>query len=124
MPQDRDSGERAMRFGHSMAKRVADYLGAKLIEPSRSNKAIWNNRKINIKSAKLGNSKIGVTLNILDWADSIIAAIQEDATYFTLYEVTSKWFRGEMRPSRQPHVMMVSNVKISKAGTNIGPIKV
>lgn len=123
MPQDRETGKRAMLFGHSMAKKVADYLGATLVEPGRSNKAIWNNRKINIKSAKLGNSQIGVTLNILDWADLIIVAIQENDTHFTLYEVSSDWYRGEMRPSRQLHVMMVSNVKVSKAGTRLGQIR-
>ena len=108
-----------MFFGHEMAKKVAEYLGAQLV-PGPSNNAIWNNKKVNIKSAKLGNTKIGATLNNLAWADSIIAAIQEHKACFTLYEVTSKWFRDEMEPSRQPHTMMVHCVKISRYGTKIG----
>lgn len=124
MPQDRETGKRAMLFGHSMAKIIAAHLGANLVEPSRSNKAIWNNRKIVIKSAKLGNSQIGVTLNILDWANSIIAAIQENNTYFTLYEVTSDWYRHRMRLSRQPNVMMVRSTDIIRDGINLGQIRV
>lgn len=119
MPQNRETGRAAMLFGHEMAKKVAEYLRAQLV-PGPSNNAIWNNKKINIKSAKLGNTKIGATLNNLAWADSIIAAIQKDKTYFTLYEVTSNWLRNEMRPSRQPHTMMVDCVKISRYGIRIG----
>ena len=40
MPQDRDSGERARKFGYYMAQKVANHLGATLINPSRSNEAI------------------------------------------------------------------------------------
>lgn len=122
MPQNKETGRTAMLFGHEMYKEVAEHLGAKLV-PGPSNNAIWNNKKINIKSAKLGNSKIGATLNNLAWADSIIAAIQANNDYFELYEVTSKWFKENMTPSRQPYTMMVNNVEIIKIGKKIGQIK-
>ena len=88
MPQDRESGRKAAIFGHEMAKKVAAHLRTELL-PGPSNNAVWNGKKVNIKSAKLRNTKIGATLNNLAWADSIIAAIQEDETGFALYEVTS-----------------------------------
>jgi len=119
MPQDTESGRKAMRFGHEMAKKVIKYLGAKPV-PGPSNKAIWNGKKINIKSAKLGNTKIGATLNNLAWADSIIAAIQESKEYFNLYEVTTKWFRGEMGPSRQENTRMVDCANLINFGRKIG----
>jgi len=124
MPQDHDSGERAMHFGHSMAKKVADYLGAKLIEPGKSNKATWNNRKIVIKSASLGNSQIGVTTDVLNWADAIVAAIQDEDSKFTLYDVSSSWYRSEMKPSRQPHVKMVRTSAIRSTGKKLGRISI
>ncbi len=119
MPQNRETGRRAMLFGHEMAKKVVEHLGAELL-PGPSNNAIWNSKKVNIKSAKLGNTKIGATLNNLAWADSIIAAIQEDETGFALYEVTSDWFKSEMTPSRQPYTMMVGCMKIGECGAKIG----
>ncbi len=61
MPQDRETGKRAMLFGHSMAKRVAAHLGAKLINPGISNEATWNGKNICIKSARHCNTLIGVT---------------------------------------------------------------
>ena len=119
MPQDRESGRKAAIFGHEMAKKVAAHLRTELL-PGPSNNAVWNGKKVNIKSAKLRNTKIGATLNNLAWADSIIAAIQEDETGFALYEVTSDWFKREMRPSRQPYTMMVGCAAIGKVGKKIG----
>ena len=113
-----------MHFGHSMAKKVADYLGAKLIEPGKSNKATWNNRKIVIKSASLGNSQIGVTTDVLNWADAIVAAIQDEDSKFTLYDVSSSWYRSEMKPSRQPHVKMVRTSAIRSTGKKLGRISI
>ena len=123
MPQDTESGRKAMRFGHEMAKKVIKYLGAKPV-PGPSNNAIWNVKKINIKSAKLGNSQIGATKNNLTWADSIIAAIQVNREYFDLYEVSTEWFKNEMRPSRQPYTMMVECAEIIRCGKKIDTIPV
>ena len=119
MPQNCETGREAALFGPENYQRVMACLGAEAVLGPSDN-AIWNGRKVNIKSARLGNTKIGATLKNLAWADSVIAAIQEHEAGFTLYEVTSDWFKTEMRPSRQPHTMMVDCTKISMYGTKIG----
>ena len=119
MPQNRETGRAAARFGRESFERVVEHLQAEAVA-GRSNNASWDGKRINVKSARLGNTKIGATLNNLAWADSIIAAIQENNEYFGLYEVTSDWFRAQMRPSRQPHTMMVECAQIERFGTRIG----
>ena len=119
MPQDRDSGDRARKWGYNMAQEVANHLGATLTNLGRSNEAIWNNRRILIKSAHYGVPEIGATVATLGRVDAIIAALQDKDKAYTLYEVTPAWFRSKMNPSRSPkasHVMMVRCAEVRSAG--------
>lgn len=125
MPQNRDSGDRARRWGYDMAQEVASHLGAILIKPKGSNEAIWNNRKVLIKSAHFGVPEIGATTATLDRAEAIIAALQNQDGAYTIYEVEPAWFRQNMKPSRSTraaHVMMVRCSKVRKAGKVVGQI--
>lgn len=125
MPQDRDSGDRARKWGYYMAQKVANHLGATLINPGRSNEAIWKDRRILIKSANYGVPQIGATLATLDRVEAIIATLQDKDKAYTLYEVTLSWFRSKMNPSRSPkasHVMMVRCAELRGAGKMLGRI--
>jgi len=106
-----------------MAQEVANHLGATLINPRRSNEAIWNNRRILIKSAHYGVSQIGATPATLNRIDAIIAALQERDNTYTLYEMKPDWFRQEMKPSRSSgasHVMMVKSARVRTVGKTLG----
>jgi hypothetical protein len=119
MPQDRESGDRARKWGYCMAQEVAKNLGAILINPKRSNEALLNDHRILIKSAHYGDPQIGATPATLDRVEAIVAALQDKGKEYTLYEVTSSWFKLNMSPSRSPrasHVMMVECAKIREEG--------
>ena len=119
MPQDRESGDRARRWGFSMAQKVASHLGAKLANPGRSNEADWKGRRILIKSAHYGVNQIGATPATLNRVEAIIIALQENDKGYTLYEITPAFFASRMSPSRSPrasHVMMVSCSDVRRAG--------
>ena len=123
MPQDRESGDRARRWGYENARKVAVHLGATLIDPGRSNEAIWNNRKILITSAHHGTPNVSVTIATLDRIDAIVASLQDKDSKFTLYEITPLWFRQNMRQSRSSggsHIMMVKCADVRSAGRIIG----
>lgn len=123
MPQDRESGNRARRWGYENAQKVARHLGATLINPTRSNEAIWNNRKILITSAHHGTPNISVTIATLDRIDAIVASLQDKDGKFTLYEITPLWFRQNMRQSRSSggsHIMMVKCADVSSVGRIVG----
>ena len=126
MPQNRDSGDRARKWGYDMAQKVANHLGATLMHPKQSNEAIWNNRRILIKSAHYGVPQIGATLATLNRVSAVIAALQDKDRDYSLYEVSSNWFRQHMSPSRGPkasHVMMVRCARVREAGKVLGQLK-
>lgn len=119
MPQDRDSGDKARKWGFHMGEKVASFLGASLINPGLSNEAMWENRKILIKSAHYGVPEIGATSATLDRIDAIMAALEDQDKSYTIYEVVPAWFRQNMRPSRSPrasHVMMVKCSRVREDG--------
>ena len=127
MPQDRDSGARAKEWGYCMAQEVANHLEATLINPRRSNEAVWRNRKILIKSAHYNVPQIGATPATLNRVEAIVAALQDKDKAYILYEVTSSWFRSRMNPSRSPkasHVMMVKCTSVREVGRKLGRISV
>ncbi len=123
MPQDRESGARGRNFGYHMAQRVAQALGATLINPGRSNEAVWNKTRVVLKAAHRRVPQIGATVAILDRVDWVLAALEDEEGSFTLYKVSSAWFKEQMAPSRSPkaaHVMMVNCNKVRDAGTVVG----
>ena len=123
MPQDRESGDRARRWGYQNAQNVAAHIGATIINPRRSNEAMWNNRRILIKSAHYGDPEIGATLVTINRIDSIVAALQDQDNVFSLYEITPSWFQQNMRQSRSSgaqHVMMVRCSDVRVAGRLLG----
>ena len=127
MPQDRESGDRGRRWGYENARLIAILLGATLIKPGKSNEAIWKNRKILIKSAHYGNPEIGATPVTLNRIDAIIAALQNQNSTYTLYEITPPLFLQNMRQSRSSgasHVMMVKCADVRKLGKSLRTVSV
>ena len=125
MSQDRESGARAREFGYDMAHLVAQFLGASLIRPGRSNEAILGNTRILIKSAHWRVSEIGATRATLDRIDRIISALEDSNDSFTLYEVLREWYLREMRQSGssgKAHLMMVRCRSVRVSGLVIGHI--
>lgn len=119
MPQDRESGARARKWGYTMGQKVSDYIGATLLEPGQSNEAIWNGRNILIKAAHYGVPQIGATPATLDRIDAIIAVLEDPDGEFSLYEIAPAWFKKEMKPSLSPkasHVMMRQCTSVRKEG--------
>lgn len=122
MPQDRESGARARAFGYQMGQRVALAIGATLTNPGQSNEAIWDTRRILIKSAHRGVPEIGATDATLARIEAIVVALQDQDGDYSMYQVTPEWFREEMHPSRSPraaHLMMVRCNRVRQDG--IGP---
>ena len=126
MPQTRETGDRARKWGYFMAHKVAEHLGATLTNPIRSNEAIWDERRILIKSANRGVPQIGATPATLDRVEAIIAALHEADDTFSLIEVTPSWFKSKMSPSRSPrasHVMMVKCADVRNEGISLGSME-
>jgi len=124
MPQDEASGRAAVHYGRSMAQRVAQFLGAKLLSEF-SNEAFLNDEPIVIKSAHQRTPEIGVSQAMLERVQTIVAALENPDRTYTIYGLNPEWYQRHMLPSRSrsPHaqkIMMVKCRPIRREGRVIG----
>lgn len=116
MPQDAVSGARANEYGHATARRIADKIGA-LSTSDRSNEFSYQGRRITIRCARKTTNDVGVTYNMLDRVDSIVAAFENDVGAYDLYEIAPALYREHLRDSKgEGHVGLVTRSKIKEIG--------
>ena len=99
MPQTPASGAAGNAFGRTMAPKVAAAIGARMVG-NGSNEALWNGKRIVIKSARANTSSIGVTYRMLDYIDSVVAAFEREDSSFDLFEVSANAYKKLMTPTR------------------------
>ncbi len=99
MPQDKNSGAAADRWGRETAHQIASQIGATM-QSRASNQALLNGQKVVIKCAALATDSVGVTYKMLDKLDSIIGAFQLDDGSFELWSLHPKEFEAAMRETR------------------------
>lgn len=124
MGQDMESGRAANEYGHAMAAKIANFLGAELLSKS-SNESILDGERIAIKCAHQKTPQIGLSLAMLGRVRDIVAALEDQDGGYTLYRVDPQWYRAAMVPSRSNSpsawtVMMVFCRDIRAAGQTIG----
>lgn len=107
MGQTVNSGRNGNYFGRRMAVYAARNLGTELIKTgTKSNEAMLHGQRVVLKSAHKNTSDIGVTLNVLENIQSIIAVLENkgkqesDVHKYTIYKVSKEWYKQHMYPSR------------------------
>jgi hypothetical protein len=81
MPQDRESGLRASRYGKKCARLIADAIGAQMIG-NKSNECILNNQRVLIKTGHHKTSSVGVLYHMTDRIQAVLAAFEQaDESY-------------------------------------------
>ena len=115
MPQDRESGARAVKYGLQTAKIIADKLGAEKIGNIRSNEYKINNNIVVIKCARATTDSIGVAYHMLDRIAAIWGSFENEKGTYDIYEMKPDTYRMHMRPtkSRGPSAGRVGIVRKS-----------
>ena len=78
MPQDRESGLKASRWGKNCARRIAAVIGAKMLG-TKSNECAWSGERAIIKCAHSRTSSVGVLYHMTDRIDGVLGAFQEES---------------------------------------------
>jgi hypothetical protein len=76
MPQNRESGARASRYGHDCGERIAVALGTQLLGGA-SNKCVLNGERVVIKCARTSTSKVGVSYGMVGALDAVLGAFED-----------------------------------------------
>jgi hypothetical protein len=128
------TGKAGNNFGHRMGVHAAQHLGTKLLNTgTKSNEALLDDQRVILKSAHKKTSSIGVTLNVLENIQSIVAVLEDKSKYaegvhhYTIYKVPTEWYKQYMLPSRSSPsaartTRMVSCSMIRRHGEIIGKL--
>ena len=99
MPQDRESGARASRYGLECGKRIIEAIGAKSIKPG-SNECSLHGELLSVHCAHRDNGSIGVTYEALERIAAVLGAFeQEDGSYVVL-RISKEQYKELMTPTR------------------------
>ena len=128
MPQDRNSGAAANRWGRETARQIASRIGATM-QSRASNEALLDGQKVVIKCAAPATDSVGVTYKMLEKLDAVIGAFQLDDGSFDLWSVSPKQFESAMREtrSRGPSAGKVAIVRRNvfiDYGTPLGKVRI
>lgn len=107
MGQTTESGRKAVPYGHYMAEFTAKHLSTKLLDTeTRSNEAMYNGKRVTLKAAHKRTPSIGVTINVLEKIQVIIATLEDKEEsldnfhHYTVYKVSTDWYKQHMKQSR------------------------
>ena len=99
MPQDQESGARAVEYGLQTARQIAQELGGTKIGNSRSNEYEVSGRKIVIKCARINTKSVGVPYQLLDRVAAIFGSFQNENGSYDIYEMAPDIYRKNMKPT-------------------------
>lgn len=100
MPQNRETGAAAVRYGIETARKIAAVIGAVKVGDPRSNEYDWTGRKIAIRCARRRTSEVGVTHKMLERVDTIIGSFEKENGSYDLYGMTRRMYSENMTPTQ------------------------
>lgn len=99
MPQDRESGAEANRFGRESGETIIAALGAKKVKAG-SNECIFRGRRVSLHCAHKGTNSVGVTKLCLRRLDAVLAALEQEDGSFHVLELPAAQYAKHSRPTR------------------------
>jgi hypothetical protein len=101
MPQDRESGLRASRWGKECARRIASVIGAKMLG-TKSNECAWSGERTIIKCAHPNTKSVGVLYHMTDRIDCVLGAFQDEGGSFRVVRLPMERCKAIMdaKPTR------------------------
>jgi len=76
MPQDRESGAEASRYGHECGERIAAALGTRLLGGA-SNECLLSGERVVINCAHNATPEVGVSYRMVNTLDAVLGAFED-----------------------------------------------
>jgi len=127
MPQDRESGAKANIYGRETARKIMAKLGTQPID-GNTNECYMEDRLVAIKCAHMATNDIGVSYRMLKRIEAVIGAFEVAPHMYELYEISTKFFGANMRPTRSKgpaagKVGLVRKAIVIDKGKALGTVK-
>ena len=125
MPQTRETGATAAKFGHEAATLIGEKLGAKKLRRD-ANLFEWNGQPVTIRTARQGNNQVGVLYDMLERVQLVIAAFETAPDQFDLLSLSPEIFKAEMRDSKtnSGRVGLVRRSVFADKGSFLGKVEI
>ena len=99
MPQDQETGAAGDAFGRETAPLIAQAIGATM-RGGASNEADFNGQRVVIKCARQKTQSVGVTYQMLERLDAIVAAFETDDGSFAVLSLPTDVYRERMTETK------------------------
>lgn len=99
MPQDRQSGVAASRYGHKCARLIAKAIGAQMVG-KKSNECIWNGQRVLIKSGHCKTRSVGVLYHMIERIEAVLGAFEDDDGSYRIMQLPVARCAASMEPTR------------------------
>jgi hypothetical protein len=99
MPQDRESGARASRYGRAFGEKIIGAIGAKRIKIG-SNECLLGEELLSIHCAHRNTRSVGVTYKALDRISAVVGAFEQQDGSYLLLRMMKRRYKGLMRDTR------------------------
>jgi hypothetical protein len=127
MPQNRQSGAEADRYGRECARKIATALGATQIK-IRSNECVFKGERVVIHCAQRRTKSVGVTLRMLEGLDAVLGAFEQDDGTYQVWRLSAEDYAHHMIPTRSRgsssgKVGIVKRVVFERNGVRIATVR-
>jgi hypothetical protein len=128
MPQNRETGAEADRWGRETARKIILLLHGKPISKF-SNECKIRGQRLVVKCARPTTQKVGVSYQMLERIDAVIGAFARDHRMFDLFLLTASQYKVHMTPTRSRgassgHVGMVRKLIFEQLGKSKGLVDI
>jgi hypothetical protein len=127
MPQDRESGARAINYGRECGKKIMDAIGAKSIKRG-SNECELKGELLSVHCARIATDSVGVTYKALDRISAVLGAFEQNDGSYLVWRLTADQFRAAMKETRSKgpshgRVGIVKRVRFERSGSRFAKVR-
>jgi hypothetical protein len=128
MPQDRESGAEASRYGHDCARQIANAIGAKMRNDKVTSACGTTSESLS-KLPIAKTSSVGVLYHMIDRLDAVLGAFEERDGEYRVMQLPIARCAAVMEPTRSTgasagRVGMVSRKLFEDEGRLVGVVRV
>lgn len=99
MPQDRESGADANRFGDEYGSKIMAELGATRVKDG-SNECLLGDLRVSLHCARKDTKSVGVTRLCLERIDAVLGAFEQEDGTFRVLQLPKEQYAKHSRPTR------------------------
>jgi hypothetical protein len=123
MPQDKESGAKASRYGLECGRRIMDAIGAMSTKPG-SNECSLGGELLSVHCARKNTDRVGVTYKALEKISAVLGAFEQEDGSYVIWRMSKSEYDKRMTGTRslgasKGRVGMVKRIDFEHYGVRV-----